>query len=118
TFGRTPRSPGAYMRPHTVVTGNLSRSVRDAARYFDVTAGHDAADPTSLPKHPSFEDTLGSHDLSGRRVAIIPDLGGGKLEPGVERQLRDQATDLVAATGMKVVDLELDLPNLAAQWAM
>lgn len=118
TFGRTPRSPGAYMRPHTVVNGNLARSVRDAARYFDVVTGHDAADPTSLPKLPSFEDALGSHDLSGRRVAIIPDLGGGRLEPGVERQLRDQATDLVAATGMKVVDLDVDLPNLAAQWAM
>lgn len=118
TFGRTPRSPGAYMRPHTVVLGNLARSVRDAARYYDVVAGYDGGDPTSLPKHPSFEAGLGSHDLAGRRVAIIPDLGGAILEPGVERQLRDQATDLIAATGMKLVDLRLDLPNLAAQWAM
>ena len=39
TFGRTPRSPGAYMRPHTVVLGNLARSVRDAARFYDVITG-------------------------------------------------------------------------------
>ena len=32
TFGRIPRSPHAYVRPNTVVLGNLSRSVRDAAR--------------------------------------------------------------------------------------
>ena len=39
TFGRIPRSPHAYMRPNTVVLGNLARSVRDAARYYDVCAG-------------------------------------------------------------------------------
>src|SRR3954453_23618774 len=32
TYGRIPRGPEAWMRPHTVVCGNLSRSVRDAAR--------------------------------------------------------------------------------------
>ena len=39
TFGRIPRSPQAYIRPNTVVLGNLARSVRDAARYYDVCAG-------------------------------------------------------------------------------
>src|SRR5690606_30896084 len=28
TFGRITRAPGAFMRPNTVVLGNLSRSVR------------------------------------------------------------------------------------------
>ena len=84
TFGRIPRSPNVFMRPNTVVLGCLARSVRDAARYFDVCAGPDLADPTSLPKHPSFEDALGSHDLKGLRVAIIPTFGGVELEPGVE----------------------------------
>ena len=49
TFGRITRGPHAFMRPHTVVCGNLSRSVRDAARYYDVCAGTDPYDPTSLP---------------------------------------------------------------------
>lgn len=118
TFGRTPRSPKAYMRPHTVVLGNLARSVQDAARYMDVVNGHDAADPTSLPKHPSFEAALGTHDLSGRKLAVIPELGGAKLEAGVEDQLRSRAKDLIATIGMTVVDIDLDLPNLAAQWMM
>src|SRR3954464_12686225 len=68
TFGRIPRSPHAYMRPNTVVLGNLARSVRDAARYFDVCGGYHGADPTSLPKHPGYEAGLGSHleDLRGK----------------------------------------------------
>ena len=118
TFGRTPRSPNAYMRPHTVVLGNLARSVRDAARYFDVVAGHHPADPTSLPKHASFEDGLGTHDLAGKRVAVIPALGGVTLEPGVEERIRSEADALIAATGMVRVDLDVRPPNLAAQWMM
>src|ERR1700730_18465243 len=75
TFGRIPRSPNAYTRPNTVVLGNLARSVRDAARYFDVCSGYDGADPSTLPKHPGYEAGLGTHELRGRRVAIVPTLG-------------------------------------------
>ncbi len=118
TFGRIPRGPHAFMRPNTVVLGNLARSVRDAARYFDVCGGYHGTDPSSLPKHPSFEAGLGTHDLAGKRVAIIPDLGGVTLEPGVEARLREEADALIAETGMVRVDLTIDLPNLAAQWMM
>ena len=116
TFGRIPRSPYAFTRPNTVVLGNLARSVRDAARYFDVCGGYHPGDPSSLPRHPSFEAGLGSHDLAGLRVAVIPALGGVKLEPGVEEHLREQAGALIRDTGMVQVDLDLELPNLAVQW--
>ena len=118
TFGRIPRSPHAYMRPNTIVLGNVARSVRDAARYYDVCGGYDPADPTSLPKHPGFEAALGSHDLAGMRVAIAPSLGGVPLDPGIEEHLRAEATALIAATGMVEVDLQVDLPNMSAQWMM
>jgi Asp-tRNA(Asn)/Glu-tRNA(Gln) amidotransferase A subunit family amidase len=118
TFGRIPRGPHAFMRPNTVVLGNLARSVRDSARYFDVCGGYHGQDPSSLPKHPGFEAGLGSHDLTGKRVAIIPNLGGVPLEPGVEEQLRIEADALIASTGMVRVDVDITLPNLAAQWMM
>src|SRR5438094_6851863 len=79
TFGRIPRSPHAYMRPNTVVVGNLARSVRDAARYYDVCAGLHPYDPTSLPSPGGWEAGLGSHDLRGRKVAVVPALGGVTL---------------------------------------
>jgi aspartyl-tRNA(Asn)/glutamyl-tRNA(Gln) amidotransferase subunit A len=118
TFGRIPRGPHAFMRPNTVVLGNVARSVRDAARYFDVCGGYHGKDPTSLPKHPSFETGLGTQELAGKRVAIVPDIGGVTLEPGVEAKLREDAAALIASTGMVPVDVRIDLPNLAAQWMM
>ncbi|MEY2568570.1 MAG: hypothetical protein QOE35_3099 [Actinomycetota bacterium] len=118
TFGRITRGPHAYMRPHTVVVGNLSRSVRDAARYYDVCAGVDPYDPTSLPSSGGWEAGLGTQDLRGKRVAVVPDLGGVTLEPGVEDRIRAEAKALIADTGMVEVDLRVEPPNLAAQWMM
>jgi Asp-tRNA(Asn)/Glu-tRNA(Gln) amidotransferase A subunit family amidase len=118
TFGRIPRSPRAYTRPNTVVLGNLARSVRDAARYYDVCSGYHGADPSTLPKHPGFEAGLGTHELRGRRVAIVPALGGVPLDTGVEERLRAEAAALIRATGMVEVDLRIELPNMAAQWMM
>lgn len=116
TFGRIPRSPHAYSRPNTVVLGNLSRSVRDAARYYDVCAGVHPYDPSSLPSSGTWEAGLGTSELAGRRVAIVPALGGVILEPGVEDRIRAEAQALLADTGMVEVDLRVEPPNLAAQW--
>jgi Asp-tRNA(Asn)/Glu-tRNA(Gln) amidotransferase A subunit family amidase len=118
TYGRIPRGPNAYFRPGTVVLGCLARSVRDAARYFDVCAGYHSLDPTSLPSRPGWEAGLGTNELRGRRVAIVPALGGVTLEPGVEARVRESAAALIAATGMIEVDRTIDVPNLAAQWMM
>ncbi|HUF31996.1 MAG TPA: amidase [Acidimicrobiales bacterium] len=118
TFGRIPRGPHAFMRPNTVVLGNLSRSVRDAARYYDVCAGTHLYDPSSLPSHGRWEAGLGSSDLKGLRVAIVPALGGATLEPGVEDRIRTEAKQLIADGGMVEVDVSVEPPNLAAQWMM
>ncbi|MDQ1401904.1 MAG: hypothetical protein QOG03_220 [Actinomycetota bacterium] len=118
TFGRIPRSPHAYMRPNTVVTGNLSRSVTDAARYYDVCAGVHQWDPTSLPSPGKWEASLGTHTLKGRKVAIVPDLGGVTLEPGVEERIRDEAKALIEDAGLVEVDLDVRPPNLAATWML
>ena len=118
TFGRIPRSPNAFMRPHTVVLGNISRSVRDAARLYDVCAGVHSQDPTSLPSTGGWEAGLGSNDLRGLRVAVVPNLGGADLEAGVEDRIREEAKALIADNHMVEVDLRVEPPNLAAQWTM
>lgn len=118
TFGRTSRGPNAYSRPGTIVNGNMSRSVRDSARFFDAICGVDPTDPTSLPSSGTWESDLGSHDLKGKKVAVLPSIAGVELEPGVEERIRAAAGELIAAAGMIPVDITLELPNLAAQWAM
>ncbi|MCB1028066.1 MAG: amidase, partial [Microthrixaceae bacterium] len=118
TFGRITRGPGAYSRPNTVVLGNLSRSVRDAARFYDVCAGLDPYDPTSLPSPGNWEAGLGTRELSGLRVAVVPNLGGVTLEDGVEERIREEAAALIADNDMVQVEVDVSPPNLAAQWMM
>lgn len=119
TYGRIPRSPSAYSRPGTVVLGCLARSVRDAARFYDVCAGYHPADPSSVPSPGDWERRLGTNELAGRRVAVLPALGGvSAVAPAVEERVRELAATLVRAAGMVPVDLELDIPSLSAQWMM
>ncbi|MCB1032141.1 MAG: hypothetical protein KDA95_12445, partial [Acidimicrobiales bacterium] len=98
--------------------GCLARSVRDVARYYDLTAGTDLYDPSSLPNPGNWEQNLGRSDLKGLKVAVLPDLGMVKLEPGVEALIRSQAKTLIERHGMEEVEVDLKLPNLAAQWMM
>ena len=118
TYGRIPRGPSAYSRPSTEVFGCLARSVRDTARHFDVAAGYDANDPWSLPSAGDWEASLGTHDLVGKRVAVVPGLGGVTLEPGVEAVIRSSASALIKAAGLVEVEVSLDLPNLTIEWMM
>jgi aspartyl-tRNA(Asn)/glutamyl-tRNA(Gln) amidotransferase subunit A len=83
-----------------------------------VCAGLSPYDPTSLPSPGGWESGLGTHDLRGLRVAVVPALGGVELEPGVEDQVRAAAKALIADAGMVEVDLDVSPPNLAAQWMM
>ena len=118
TYGRIPRGPHTMMRPHTVVLGCLARSVRDAARYYDVCAGYDPNDPTSLPSDGRWEAGLGSHDLSGLTVMVDPTLGGVPLQPEVEARILEAAESLIDGAGLKRIDGHVELPRLAGEWAM
>ena len=118
TYGRIPRGPSAYSRPSTEVFGCLARSVRDTARHYDVAAGFDANDPWSLPSTGTWETDLGSHDLAGMRVAVIPSLGGVHLEPGVEAAVRDTAARLVELASLHERDVAVDVPNMTIEWMM
>ncbi len=118
TYGRIPRGPHTQMRPHTVVLGCLARSVRDTARFYDVCAGYDPGDPSSLPSPGGWEAGLGTHALRGLRVIVDPSLGGIPLSPGLEARVREAAAELVRGTSMVQVDASLELPTLAGEWAM
>jgi len=118
TYGRIPRGPHVFIRPNTVVSGCLTRSVRDSARYYDVCAGSDPHDPTSLPSAGGWETALGTHDLAGLKVIIDPGLSGVRLDSGVAEATRAAAEDLVRRTGMILVDHPINLPRFTAQWMM
>jgi len=118
TYGRIPKGPAAGSQPLTAVLGCLSRSVRDTARFFDVCNGFDQRDPLSLPAVGGWEAGLGSHDLAGKTVVIVPDLGTARVRTEVADVVDGAARALATAAGLTVVDVAPSLPPLSGQWAM
>ena len=118
TAGRIPRGPQTVIGPLTVVLGCLARSVRDVARYYDVTNGFDHRDPYSLPRVDGWESGLGTHSLAGRKVAVVPDLGTAVVRPEVAARVEESARALADAAGLEVVEIPIDLPALSVEWAM
>jgi Asp-tRNA(Asn)/Glu-tRNA(Gln) amidotransferase A subunit family amidase len=120
TAGRIPRGPHTTISPMTVVVGCLARSVRDAARWFDVCSGHDRRDPYSLPRIDGWERDLGADlgSLRGKKVAIAPTLGSAVVRPEVEARVRAAGEALAADAGLVVVDVPVVLPGLGLEWAI
>ncbi len=118
TAGRIPRGPRTLIHPMTVVAGCQARSVRDVARWYDVTTGFDARDPYSLPRVEGWERDLGTHDLKGLRVAVAPTLGAAVVADGVQERVLTAAEALVRDAGLTVVDVAITLPPLDLAWAL
>lgn len=118
TAGRIPRGPNATIAPMTVVEGCLARSVRDAARWYDVCAGFDARDPYSLPKEDEWERRLDTTNLAGKRAVIAPALGNAIVAPKVIELVEQAGRRLVGDAGMELVDVAVELPRTTAAWSI
>ncbi|MGH8984299.1 MAG: amidase [Acidimicrobiia bacterium] len=120
TYGRIPKGPGMVVGSLTAVLGCLSRSVRDTARFLDVTNGFDHRDPYSLLRVDGWEAGLGTHleALRGKRVAIAPDLGAAVVHPEVVELVATAAEALATDAGLEVVDVPVKLPDLGYEWAL
>jgi aspartyl-tRNA(Asn)/glutamyl-tRNA(Gln) amidotransferase subunit A len=120
TYGRIPKGPNADVSQLTAVPGCLSRSVRDTARWLDVTNGADLHDPFSLPRVEGWEAGLGTHlaDIRGLRVAIVRDWGGAYVADLVWEQVQAAAELLVRDAGLSLVDDVPALPKMHAAWSL
>jgi aspartyl-tRNA(Asn)/glutamyl-tRNA(Gln) amidotransferase subunit A len=69
-----------------------------------VCAGYDPRDPYSLPKIEGWERDLGTRDLAGLRVAVLPDLAGyATVQTGVADLVDEAGRELARAAGMVIV---------------
>jgi aspartyl-tRNA(Asn)/glutamyl-tRNA(Gln) amidotransferase subunit A len=118
TYGRIPRGPLYVGLPNVRNYGGLARTVADVARFLDCVVGSDERDPLSLP-HPgfSYEQRLREEPLGGLRVAWTEDLGSGACAPDMARLVREAATALVGAAGLREVACPVSLPDLQEAWA-
>jgi aspartyl-tRNA(Asn)/glutamyl-tRNA(Gln) amidotransferase subunit A len=121
TYGRIPRGPRLEYGNLTSTVGCLSRSVRDAARWFDVTNGHEPRDPLSLPAVDGWEAGLGTHrdELRGMRVVVVDDWGGAVVGPSSLSVINEAAEALIAAAGLRRVDgVDTSLPDVGSTWSI
>ena len=92
TYGRIPRGPSVGPATSPPCRGCLSRSVRDIARYLDVTNGFDPRDPRSLPRVEGWEARSAPATCAGRVVispisaTAVVDAGGRRPSSGAPRR--------------------------------
>jgi Asp-tRNA(Asn)/Glu-tRNA(Gln) amidotransferase A subunit family amidase len=118
TYGRIPKGPEMLVGSLTAVLGCVSRSVRDTARFIDVTNGFDHRDPYSLTRVDGWERGLGTHELRGKRAVIAPDLGVAVVHPEVTEMVVEHGETLARDAGLELVDVPVKLPELGYEWAL
>jgi aspartyl-tRNA(Asn)/glutamyl-tRNA(Gln) amidotransferase subunit A len=123
TFGLLGVGPEPFNYSMTSVHGPIVRSVRDAARYLDATAGPSLTDPTSLPKPAvPFEGRVVSGEateqLRGKRAAWSATLGYAGTDPEVEKIVHDAAMTLVDEAGLELVDSPVEMPKPGVAWGL
>lgn len=120
THGRIPLGPQLRLGNLTTVVGCVSRSVRDTARWFDVTNGFDARDPLSLPRVEGWEAGLGTHTdaLRGLRVVVAPDWGGAYVASEPWALVEELAGWLIDRFGWHRVTVDTALPRVGAAWSI
>ena len=105
TYGRVSRYGLVAFASSLDQIGPFASTVEDAALLFDVLAGHDPCDSTSLPA--PAEATLPSVDegIEGLRVGVCRDLIDGCAADVVARV--QEAAEALARAGAKVEDISV-----------
>lgn len=112
TYGTTSRSGVVAMASSTDVMGPLTRSVEDAALVYDVFAGPDPLDSTTIERDPAgYVDNLDT-SLQGKKVGVVKEYMGDGVDPGVKAQIQ-AAVDKMKANGAEIVEVSLPSVPLA-----
>ena len=101
TYGRVSRYGLVAFASSLDQIGPFARTVADAAVLFEVIAGHDPNDATSIPEPaPSVVDQL-DRGVEGLRVGVVSELMGEGIAPDVAARVHE-ASEALRAAGAKV----------------
>lgn len=109
TYGLTTRSGVVAMASSTDTQGVLAHSTQDIAYVFDVYAGPDSLDSTTIPRDPAGYYVGLDMSLTGKKVGLIKEWMGDGLSTDVRESILAAVADLTAA-GADIA--EVSLPSL------
>jgi aspartyl-tRNA(Asn)/glutamyl-tRNA(Gln) amidotransferase subunit A len=113
TYGLTSRSGVVAMASSTDVMGPLARTVDDAALVFDVLAGPDPLDSTTIAREPDGYTHNLDTSLAGKKIGVVKEyMEGEGIDLGVKTQI-EAAIDKMRAAGAEIVPISLPSIPLA-----
>lgn len=118
TYGSVSRSGVIAMASSLDVIGPLARTVADAALVFDVMAGKDELDSTTIKRDPlGYEIPHGftGTDLKGKRIGILKEYMDENVTEHIRQKILD-ATDKIKKAGAEVG--EVSLPSMPLSLAI
>ena len=102
TYGRCSRHGNIPLSWSLDNIGPMSRRMADCAVLLQVMAGHDPADPTSLPAPVPAYPTAAPPSLAGVRIGLLDRYFWDDVDPEVERVCKEGVARL-AAMGAEIV---------------
>ncbi|TAM61574.1 Asp-tRNA(Asn)/Glu-tRNA(Gln) amidotransferase subunit GatA [bacterium] len=106
TYGRISRYGLIAFASSLDQIGPIARTVEDAASMYDVMAGHDPMDATSLPRPVEPTARALRDDLRGLRVGLVREFDTKGLGVEIDAVYR-RAYEQLAALGAEVVEVAL-----------
>jgi aspartyl-tRNA(Asn)/glutamyl-tRNA(Gln) amidotransferase subunit A len=114
TYGLTSRYGVVAMASSTDTVGTLARTADDVATVFDVIAGRDQRDSTTIARDEAgYADSTA--DVAGKKFGLITEWMGDGVEPGVKQTIQ-AAADKLRAAGADVQ--EISIPSLPLSLAV
>lgn len=116
TYGAVSRSGVVAMASSTDVIGPLTSTVKDTSLVFDVMAGKDELDGTTIDRSSKgYEITENSLNLKGLKIGVIKEYMGEGLADEVKQVINNSIEKLKTA-GVEIT--EVSLPSLPSALAV
>jgi aspartyl-tRNA(Asn)/glutamyl-tRNA(Gln) amidotransferase subunit A len=109
TYGRVSRSGLISYGNSLEQIGPIARTVKECATLFEVIAGHDPADSTSLNLPVTSCEQSISDDITGLKIGVPLDFFGEGVDAAVENATR-KAINILVDLGAEAV--EISMPSL------
>lgn len=117
TYGSVSRSGVVAMASSLDVIGPLARTVEDAALVFDVMAGRDDLDGTTIERDPAgyeLPKDLG-RSLKGKKIAVLKEY----MDDNVDKDVRDTILEAVEALKQAGATVgEVSIPSMPLSLAV